>query len=155
MRGVVEGVDAHIPWLVDTGVRLRGRWRGFGQRQQHRDAVAGLGKSEGGSFGDGAIADDADIALRARGGRMWTGHASHYSGSKGDGFRAHGAFFEKSSPATLQRLHRLSIIMPLGLVAQSVEQRIENPCVGGSIPPRATKIASNKTPTHAGWRFCL
>ncbi len=29
----------------------------------------------------------------------------------------------------------------LGLVAQSVEQRIENPCVGGSIPPRATKNA--------------
>ena len=28
----------------------------------------------------------------------------------------------------------------LGLVAQSVEQRIENPCVGGSIPPRATKL---------------
>ena len=27
----------------------------------------------------------------------------------------------------------------LGLGAQSVEQRIENPCVGGSIPPRATK----------------
>jgi hypothetical protein len=27
----------------------------------------------------------------------------------------------------------------LGLVAQLVEQRIENPCVGGSIPPRATK----------------
>jgi hypothetical protein len=26
-----------------------------------------------------------------------------------------------------------------GLVAQSVEQRIENPCVGGSIPPQATK----------------
>lgn len=25
-----------------------------------------------------------------------------------------------------------------GLVAQSVEQRIENPCVGGSIPPKAT-----------------
>lgn len=25
-----------------------------------------------------------------------------------------------------------------GLVAQSVEQGIENPCVGGSIPPRAT-----------------
>ena len=34
----------------------------------------------------------------------------------------------------------LSFIIPsLGLVAQSVEQRIENPCVGGSIPPRATK----------------
>jgi hypothetical protein len=27
-----------------------------------------------------------------------------------------------------------------GPVAQSVEQRIENPCVGGSIPPQATKI---------------
>jgi hypothetical protein len=29
--------------------------------------------------------------------------------------------------------------MRLGPVAQSVEQRIENPCVGGSIPPQATK----------------
>ena len=27
---------------------------------------------------------------------------------------------------------------PYGQVAQSVEQRIENPCVGGSIPPLAT-----------------
>jgi hypothetical protein len=27
---------------------------------------------------------------------------------------------------------------PDGLVAQLVEQRIENPCVGGSIPPQAT-----------------
>ena len=44
--------------------------------------------------------------------------------------------------------------MPLGLVAQSVEQRIENPCVGGSIPPRATKNLFYDTPTHAGWRFC-
>ncbi len=26
----------------------------------------------------------------------------------------------------------------LGQIAQSVEQRIENPCVGGSIPPLAT-----------------
>ena len=35
---------------------------------------------------------------------------------------------------------QVSFIIPsLGLVAQSVEQRIENPCVGGSIPPRATK----------------
>ncbi len=34
-----------------------------------------------------------------------------------------------------------AILPPLGLVAQSVEQRIENPCVGGSIPPRATKKA--------------
>ena len=38
--------------------------------------------------------------------------------------------------------------MPLGLVAQLVEQRIENPCVGGSIPPRATKNSKNETPTH-------
>jgi hypothetical protein len=37
------------------------------------------------------------------------------------------------------------IIQGLGPVAQSVEQRIENPCVGGSIPPRATSI-------HAGLR---
>jgi hypothetical protein len=27
-----------------------------------------------------------------------------------------------------------------GAVAQSVEQRTENPCVGGSIPPHTTKI---------------
>ena len=31
------------------------------------------------------------------------------------------------------QVHKLS-----GLVAQLVEQRIENPCVGGSIPSRAT-----------------
>jgi hypothetical protein len=37
-----------------------------------------------------------------------------------------------------------------GLVAQSVEQRIENPCVGGSIPPRATKI---KRPNVLSWAF--
>src|SRR5476649_2717116 len=35
--------------------------------------------------------------------------------------------------------NRFAILAPLGLVAQSAEQRIENPCVGGSIPPRATK----------------
>jgi hypothetical protein len=29
-----------------------------------------------------------------------------------------------------------------GPVAQSVEQRIENPCVGGSIPPWATSFQS-------------
>ncbi len=28
----------------------------------------------------------------------------------------------------------------LGRIAQSVEQRIENPCVGGSIPPLATTL---------------
>src|SRR5438067_12500367 len=41
-----------------------------------------------------------------------------------------------------------------GLVAQLVEQRIENPCVGGSIPPRATKefssSASSRTPPPGG-----
>ena len=34
-----------------------------------------------------------------------------------------------------------------GPVAQSVEQRIENPCVGGSIPPQATNLfITYKTP---------
>jgi hypothetical protein len=33
-----------------------------------------------------------------------------------------------------------------------VEQRIENPCVGGSIPPRATKNIVHATPTHASGR---
>jgi hypothetical protein len=43
-----------------------------------------------------------------------------------------------------------------GLVAQSVEQRIENPCVGGSIPPRATKNIVHATPAHRSGRcrFC-
>ena len=31
-----------------------------------------------------------------------------------------------------------------GPVAQSVEQRIENPCVGGSIPSQATKYQSTE-----------
>lgn len=43
-----------------------------------------------------------------------------------------------------------AILFRLGLVAQSVEQRIENPCVGGSIPPRATKI---QRPTVLSWAF--
>ena len=32
-----------------------------------------------------------------------------------------------------------SFVLRVGLVAQLVEQRIENPRVGGSIPPQATK----------------
>jgi hypothetical protein len=32
-----------------------------------------------------------------------------------------------------------AILQGSGPVAQSVEQRIENPCVGGSIPPQATR----------------
>jgi hypothetical protein len=33
---------------------------------------------------------------------------------------------------------------PFGQVAQLVEQRIENPRVGGSIPPLATKIQAKR-----------
>ena len=40
-----------------------------------------------------------------------------------------------------------------GQVAQSVEQRTENPCVGGSIPPLAT--TNHKRPTFLGWPFRL
>jgi hypothetical protein len=32
---------------------------------------------------------------------------------------------------------------PVGAVAQSVEQRTENPCVGGSIPPHTTRQTSS------------
>lgn len=39
-----------------------------------------------------------------------------------------------------------------GLVAQSVEPRIENPCIGGSIPARATKHIVHATPTITGGR---
>ncbi len=52
-----------------------------------------------------------------------------------------------------------------GSVAQSVEQRIENPCVGGSIPPRATNfqsrlfsvgfVVSGFPPSHVGLRAIL
>ena len=43
-----------------------------------------------------------------------------------------------------------SIAVESGQVAQSVEQRIENPRVGGSIPPLATTI---QRPTFLGWAF--
>ena len=33
-----------------------------------------------------------------------------------------------------------------GQVAQSVEQRIENPCVGGSIPSQATSVHAPQRP---------
>ncbi len=32
----------------------------------------------------------------------------------------------------------------IGQIAQSVEQRTENPCVGGSIPPLATSLKNTK-----------
>ena len=35
-----------------------------------------------------------------------------------------------------------------GSVAQTVEQRTENPCVGGSIPPRATNEKAPKGLSH-------
>jgi hypothetical protein len=45
-----------------------------------------------------------------------------------------------------------------GPVAQSVEQRIENPCVGGSIPPQATKFQTPQRLSGSGaflriWRI--
>ena len=44
------------------------------------------------------------------------------------------------------------IILPLGLVAQLVEQRIENPRVGGSIPPQATiRINELARPARLGF----
>jgi pimeloyl-ACP methyl ester carboxylesterase len=41
------------------------------------------------------------------------------------------------------------------LLGLEAEPCFENPCVGGSIPPRATKNIPDRTPTLAGWRFCL
>ena len=42
-----------------------------------------------------------------------------------------------------------------GPVAQLVEQRIENPRVGGSIPPQATTQNQAKSPTdRLGFLFC-
>ena len=41
----------------------------------------------------------------------------------------------------------------LGPVAQSVEQRIENPCVGGSIPPQATSLYAPQRPFRVLGRF--
>jgi len=56
VRGMVQGEHPHIPaGLVGPGWR-RGR-------PQHRDAQSRLGKGQGGCFGNGAIADDADRSL--------------------------------------------------------------------------------------------
>ena len=44
-----------------------------------------------------------------------------------------------------------AILRGSGPVAQSVEQRIENPCVGGSIPPQATKLEAHRS----RWAFSL
>ena len=47
---------------------------------------------------------------------------------------------ESASVLLLQNPGGFVIVSRFGPVAQLVEQRIENPCVGGSIPPQATKI---------------
>ena len=47
-----------------------------------------------------------------------------------------------------------AILLHLGLVAQSVEQRIENPCVGGSIPPQATSVYAPQRP-DGFWGFSI
>ena len=45
-------------------------------------------------------------------------------------------------------------VFPDGLVAQLVEQRIENPRVGGSIPPQATKEFKHLAHLFR-WAFCF
>ncbi len=51
----------------------------------------------------------------------------------------------------LHKVKKLCIVADfVGLVAQSVEQRIENPRVGGSIPPQAT---TNSMPSSCSWAF--
>ena len=40
----------------------------------------------------------------------------------------------------------------IGSVAQSVEQRTENPCVGGSIPPGATSNPFRNVGVFCLWR---
>jgi hypothetical protein len=50
---------------------------------------------------------------------------------------------------------KFGIFAALGLVAQLVEQKIENPCVGGSIPPRATKISVKQNANPCRLAFLL
>jgi hypothetical protein len=47
--------------------------------------------------------------------------------------------------ATILLLENDHTVVFDGSIAQLVEQRIENPRVGGSIPPRATKISKTLT----------
>ena len=51
-----------------------------------------------------------------------------------------------------KRRAAVTVSEDFGPVAQSVEQRTENPCVGGSIPPRAT---SKYAALHSESRFYL
>ena len=55
--------------------------------------------------------------------------------------------------SSCENLDEFVIITSLGLVAQLVEQRTENPCVGGSIPPRATNKFMKKPAFKQAFSF--
>ena len=60
-------------------------------------------------------------------------------GSKPSKTFAYCHLFKGKNPrASIKPKKYVIVTLWLGLVAQLVEQRIENPCVGGSIPPKAT-----------------
>ena len=62
----------------------------------------------------------------------------------------------KNSSAPLFRARlALRVTTAKRLLTEEHNAKIENPCVGGSIPPRATKNIVHETPTITGWRFCL
>ena len=46
----------------------------------------------------------------------------------------------------------MQLVTLASMGGKSVGSRLENPCVGGSIPPRATKNMPHATPTHASGR---
>src|SRR5438552_14404019 len=48
---------------------------------------------------------------------------------------------------------RPGLVFPIGQVAQLVEQRTENPCVGGSIPPLATRFRATRSERKIGQGF--
>jgi hypothetical protein len=78
-----------------------------------------------------------------------------YAAARRRPFRAANHYFLERCFSTLAFPLGPAIILLLGLVAQSVEQRIENPCVGGSIPPRATKnkLLQNANPRRLAFSF--
>src|SRR5574343_2029316 len=133
---MIEGVHAGIPARIGTGRRCRRcRW------PQQGHAETGLGEAQRSRLGNCAIANDTDITLD---------HAQRSAGS----WNIHTIIIAVSiaRKGRLALLRKSAIMLPLGLVAQLVEQRIENPCVGGSIPPRATTI---QRPTVLSWAFSL
>jgi hypothetical protein len=50
----------------------------------------------------------------------------------------------------LRAFARMAVFEVSGQVAQLVEQRTENPCVGGSIPPLATNLPNQTKPSRFG-----